>query len=325
MADVCSLEDTEFANGINKEDYWSSTFSSEEDTYTLPNYDLSRTRKYFEENWKSGSVKKAIVYGIVFGLALGFCTLNKVQFYVNYRSNMTEMVLSLMFSVREMTTGYLNDGAMPPRYHQYRVCNSEEDLLRAMVDCFRGDLPSYLYAIEIDEAACDGLFKYVPCFNNLRYFELEIDQKLGSKVKELVVRITREAVNLEVLILNYNAPGTKELPVRLPSLDRILLELAESSFVSRLHMLVAFCFGLEHNVDMEKGFFTVSSDALKKLLDAFLSAPSNHSQLVRLEGTTVACNTLQELHVFLQGMEGTPPEKTIEFYKCKFSVVDAKF
>ena len=72
-----------------------------------------------------------------------------------------------------------SSGAMPPRYHQYSVCNSEEGLLTATVDCFQGDLPSYLYAIELDEAtACDGLFKYVPCCNNL-----QIDQKLGSKVK----------------------------------------------------------------------------------------------------------------------------------------------
>ena len=46
-------------------------------------------------------------------------------------------------------------------------------------------------------------------------------------------------------------------------------------------------------MDMEKEVFTVS---LKKLLDAFLSAPSDHCQLVCLEGTTVTCNTLQELH-----------------------------
>ena len=77
-------------------------------------------------------------------------------------------------------------------------------------------------------------------------------------------------------------------------------------------------------MDMEKEFFTVSSDALKKLLDAFLSAPSDHCQLVRLEGTTVACNTLQELHTFLQGMDVTPLKKMIEFHKCKFGVVDAQ-
>ena len=123
----------------------------------------------------------------------------------------------------------------------------------------------------------------------------------------------------------YDAPWIGKPPVPLQSLDRMILELAASSFLSRLHMLVAFSFCAEPNVDMEKGFFTVSSDVLKKLIDAFLAAPSDHSQRVRLESTTVACNTLQELHTCFQCMDTAPPNKTIEFHKCKFSVIDIQF
>ena len=58
MADVCRVEDTDFVQGIETEHYWNSTFS-EEDIYTLPDYDWRRTDKYFEEQWKGGSVKRA--------------------------------------------------------------------------------------------------------------------------------------------------------------------------------------------------------------------------------------------------------------------------
>ena len=303
MADVCRLEETEFVKGIKTEDYWSSTFL-ENDNYILPDYDWMRTSKYFEEHWQSGSVKRAIVCGSVFGLAFGFCDFNQTGFHVGHSSDMVLVTLSLMFRVREEVWDYWNEinrkssGAIPPRYQQYSVCNSKEDLLRAVMECFRGDLPSYLYTECLEEAACDNFFYYVPYFKNLRYLELQI-RKLGPKVQELIIRITREAANLEVLVPNYDPPCEDEHPIPLQSLDGVILELAQSSFASHMHMLVAFtCFG-EPDVDVERGFFTMSCDALKKFLKAFLCAPSDHCQLLHLEGTTVACNNLQELCALL--------------------------
>ena len=245
---------------------------------------------------------------------------------------MIEVCLSLMFRVREEKEWeYCNKiyvywdsiGAIPPRYQQYSVCNSKEDLLRVITECFRGDLPSYLYMECLEEAACDDFFCYVPYFKNLRYLKLQI-QELGPKVQELIIQITRAAANLEVLVLNYDQPCKDEHPIPLQSLDGVILELAQPSFASSMHMLVAFCCFLEPDVDMEQGFFTVSCGALKKFIDAFLAAPSDHHQLLRLEGTTVACNDRQELCAPLQGVD-CPAKKMIELHKCKFSMVDIHF
>ena len=331
MADVHRLEHTEFVKGIETKEYWSSTLN-EDECFVTPDYDWKRTDKYFNEHWQSGSVKRAIVYGNVFGLAFGFRSSDHDVFFSDYNDSIM-IIVSLLFGVREeiLKESYWNhtciywrsSRAIPLRYKHFSVCDSKQDLLRAVMECFRGDLPLYLYTTVIEEAACSDLFHYVPYLKNLRYLEL-YNRKFGPKVQELVIQIIREAVSLEVLVLNHDPPADDEPPVALQSLDGVILELTKTSFASSMHMLVAFSCFSEPDVDMERGFFTISCDVLKKFIDTFLCAPSDHNQLLHLEGTTLACSNRQELCAFLQGVD-CPSKKMIEFHKCKFSIVDVDF
>jgi hypothetical protein len=319
MADVCKLEESEFVSGISMGEYWSSTF----DEYCLARPDGNlRGTKYFEGHWK-----KAVVHGNLFAQALGFCSHEETDFFVDHDDSVVEMSLSLMFGIREEKKSkqkdrsevWVSSNSIPPRYHDdYRLCTSKENLVVTMIECFRGDLPLYLHIAMLEEAECDYLFGYVPFLKNLRYLQLK-SQKFGPKLQKLAIQIIQEAANLEVLIINFSPPDFDEPPIPLQSLDRVISELTKTSFPSNMHMFIAFCWAYEvEDDDMERGFFTVSHDVLKEFIDAFLSAPAHHDQRIRLEGTVVACDTPQELCGLL-GVK-CPPKKDIEFIGCKFGI-----
>ena len=326
MADVCSLEDTGFMKGIDTGEYWRSTFS-EFDSFAVPDQKQGSIRKYFEERWKG--LMKAVVHGMISGLCFGLFALDHSGFQV-FSSSSSDIspAISLMFGLRdEEDKEYGNqmvrksNKALPPSYQQYGSCSSREDLWRSVMECFKGNLPTYLHMEYIEETACSDVFEYVPRFKNLRYLGLE-NQKFGPKLQELIVGIALEAANLEVLCWRFEPPGVEESPWPLQSLDGLISKLSESPFMSRMCLLMAYSWFDESDLDMERGFFTISYGNLKKFIDALRGTPTNHCQVLCLEGTVIACNSVQELRELINFTDSDcSSKKVIEIYKCKFSVV----
>lgn len=340
MADVCKLEDTEFIKGINTEDYWSSTMDEEEIYHgTRFNHNIER---YFEEQWSSGCAKKSIVCGMVFSLGVGFCNWDYSGFGFeanHYRLQNAPNIswdrlmaiglsLSLMFGVRRCLYWKervrQSSAVIPSQYQQYTTsCDSKAKLLRAVIECFQGYPLTYLFiwAGVIEETECGGLSNYIAYCKNLLYLELLFHQTFGPKLEELMLKITREAANLEVLVLNYEPPcdDINDIAEPLQSIDGVISELTDGSFVSSMHMLVTYTCFSQQSLDMERGYFSVSYAILKRFIDKFLVTQCDHRQLLSFEGTDVACNNLQELRELILYTD-YPPEKAIEFSQCKFSI-----
>jgi hypothetical protein len=304
MADACRLEDTQFVTGISMEDYWGSV-------YSLPVRDQGCIMTYFENQRKSG-LPKAIVIGMLVSICLGVFRLGNSHFLVHYDDDLTASIL-VTFGVRdEESMGQVVESGIviPPRYQQYTLCSSKEELLSIIMTDFFPNQLSYLHMEDVDEVDCGRLLSCIPLFRNLRYLAVE-NHDFGSTTQNLIVTIAREAPKLEVLCLQYEPED--ENATQLQSLDQTISELASSDFVSSMHLLVLAAISqFDSDVD---GFFSVSHGCLKRFIDALTA---DHQQIIRLEGVTILCKTIQELQELLSLNNSN--KKVIEIYMCKFCV-----
>jgi hypothetical protein len=204
---------------------------------------------------------------------------------------------------------------LPPRYQQYSLCSSKEELLRIITDFFSLDLP-YIH-MEHLQATCSEVLECMPRVRNLRYLAIE-SHEFGTNVKNLIslVTITKEAPKLEVLCLQYKPDDEKPIPLQ--SLDQTICELVSSNFVSSMHLFAAYSCFSEPDVDMERGYFSISCSSLKLFIDALSETTADHRQVLRLEGTAILCNNHQELRELLDVSEKAPV--IVEMYKCKFCI-----
>ena len=330
MADACRLEGTGFVEGIAMGEYWSSTL--DEFSFATPDRRLERT----EITWESCDAKKAIAYGNIFGLAFGFSDYSEhAGFPVSFDDKVDddifviEVSLRLLFGIRvgiiqhyghNVECRWESTNTIPPRYyHKYHTSNSKQNLLMTLIECFRA-LPSYLH-ICVEEGSCDALFKYILYLKNLSYLQIK-SERFGPTVFELAVNIIQEAANLEILIVNFYPPDVDESPPpSVQSLDPIIS--AMTPFASSMRLLVAYSrymYG-EIDGDLEKEFFSISYEILKRFMDASSGTAVDHQQVVRLEGTEILCNSIQDLRELINFSKKVP---VVEMYRCKFSIFDGK-
>ena len=331
MADVCKLEKTEMVKGIDMAEYWKSTFAKEF-SFAIPDtYGRSCLEVYFKEEWRESDLKRAIAHGCIVALSLGVAAIDRTGLWVFTDDNLLACRL-MMFGIREKEVSDYNGELLrastevvPPRNQRY--CTSEEDtcMSSVIIDCF-GELPSYLPMAYLEEDTCSELVSCMPQFKYLRYLSLHC-RKYGPNIQHLLVRIVREAANLEVLCLKYDPQidedGTEmESPSKFgQSLDQMISELSESPFMATMRVLASYYFTGDPDLHMEWGLLSITYKTFKKFVDSFLKIATTHRQVVRLEGTVIACENVQELRELLDLKY--PLNKVIELYKCKFSIDDS--
>ena len=121
-------------------------------------------------------------------------------------------------------------------------------------------------------------------------------------------------------MVNFYPPDVDDLPPpSLQSLDPIIS--AVTPFASSMRLLVAYSRYGEIDGALEKGFFTISYEIFMKFMDAFSGTAADHQLIVRLEGTEILCNNIQDLRELLNFSKKVP---VIEMYRCKFSIFDGK-
>jgi hypothetical protein len=312
MADACRLEDTQFVNDISmEEEYWESV-------YCL-NRDRGCIATYLEEQRKSG-LPKAIATGTITSICLGLLRMCNSNFLV-YDDDEVAASILVLFGVRDKeSVGQVvrkSNIVIPPRHQWYTLCTSKEELLGITTDFFPQDQFAYLYMEGIEEGDCGRILSHMPQFRNLRYLTFEHDE-FGPTIQDLIIRITREAAKLEVLCLQYEPADDRGNPTRL---DEIILQLAVSSFMSTMHVLMAYSLYSEANMDTE--LFSVTYGILKKFMEALIGATctADHRQVLRLEGVAILCNSIVELQELLN-LNCCSSNKVIEIYNCKFCVVN---
>ena len=312
MADVVSLEGTRFSKGVSLEEYWLSTFSK--DCMATPDSWQRCIVDYFDENWSS-DLSKAIVYGMLSSFCFDSLDVGSCGFFVHSDSDIS-VVIAVMFGLRnEESIGQMIDlrrGGIiiiPPRYQKYSWCSSKEELSSIILDMFQLKLPMYLHMEHIDKTNYGD--RLVTQFSNLRY--LAVETTFGPNVHDLIIRIIRVATRLEMLSLSCDNHTT------LKSLDLIIYELTKSCCVSSIQLLVAY--SRFDSIDM--GLFSVSYRCLKSLIDMMsVTAVAHRRQVIRLEGTTIVCNDIQELNELLNLHVISKKAPIVEMYKCNFSIID---
>ena len=320
IADVCKLEGTGFVNSIDRKDFWSDTFY-EMDSFASPET-YKNIQKYIKEKWNSADLAREVVYGQIFGVGLGFYSIDHTGFYIDYESDVNSM-MSLMYGVRRrrkwcygMVSQFCHE--IPPRYqHCVSSCDSLEKFVDATINCFCGDLPTYFFVEEIDEITCGDLVKYIPFLRNLRVFGV-LSEAFGPTFQERIVAVVEAAVNLEAFIV-VCIPRDDLAPL---SLDWLFLELTKCpSFLSSMHL-----FNVHGICDPDIECYTVSYETLKTLVEAFLSSSTDHAQAIHLSEVTITCTSLQDPSTLVPHVECSA-KKTIELNDCKFivKVIDCIF
>ena len=323
MADICSLEDTGVVEGIDMAEYWKSTFY-ECDSFAFPEPARESTQNYFEKQWNVDSLclNKAVVYGQIFGLGLGFYSIDHTGVCVDYDGDDMTTSISLMYGLRKIQRSHYgkqmvgwSSSELPPRYIQYAATSSKDNFLKAALNCFRGDLPTYLYMEELEEETCRDFIQYTPMFKNLRVLGLQ-NQTFSPRIQELLMKGVQRATNLEALIIHCT-PTDAVAPL---VLDELFLELSNCPTFLRSMCLLKVC----GTCDPDLEYYAVSFDNLKALIQAYLDVATNHLQLVYIEDTKVSCKTLQDLCSLVPNVDGKG-KKSIELKNCKFIVDNSIF
>ena len=312
IADVCLLEDTAFTNGIDMASYW------------RPPSELDKVEEsdYFIKEWGRDKFAKAILYGEIASTIIG-CLPGGFWFSFEHGREYIQIdyLIQFLYAVRKFPEGGLNF-SFPLRYeNKFYLCGQEfimtEEIIDATVNCFRGELPKILNSVYLDDNV-EFRHKYVSDF----LCELRVLYVLGiewihSYVRSLdfVRDVLKEANHLRVLMLEGDdytgCNSANEIRV---SLNCFCSDLSSHpTFLTEFRVLkILAC----------TPGYSVSQERLNELISAYLSAPTDHAQIVRFTGVKIESYKISSRPKFDQQHLQL---KTIEFDNCRFvSECDAK-
>ena len=272
IADVCLLENTEFTEGIqDMAEYWKHPYGdfigTREDSH---DFDVAQ---YFEQ-WDEVSYNKAILYGQIATAIIG-CLREDFAFSLPFGDDMIDEcdVITLLYTVRKPITA--SDGGcetlFPPRYNSYlkRGHLSKQEIIAAVVRCFKGKLPEILADIQL----YDGVEVDCGAFlSGVTYIGIHGTPFEGDGLDFIKTVISRSS-HLEVLILegvfcqgevfidNFCSHLTSCLPL-LPNFQLFKLLQSEQTYV-------------------------VSRETFDRLISAYYSTPTDCLQKLRFTDTKI--------------------------------------
>lgn len=273
IADVCLLEDTDFMNGIDLENYWK-----------LPS-ELAMVEEsdYFINQWDRAKFAKAILYGEIAATII-CCSPGGFLFsFVHGRKCIeTRDLIQFLYAVREFTQMECCF-IFPLRYHnEAMLCRSKhittEEIIAVTIKCFRGELPKMLNRVYVDDTT-QLKYDFLRELHLLHILGIEWER---SRLRgfDFVREVLKEARHLSVLILEGDDYSSCSLPNRwCLSLDHFCSYLSSRpTFLTEFRALKLLSYFPGYCVSMEN---------FNNLISTYLSAPAEHAQTMRFTGLRV--------------------------------------
>ena len=269
IADLCMLEDTKFVEGFqDMEAYWKLPC---EDFHGIGGGDLDVER--YVEKWDGVEYAKEILYGQVVTTIIG-CLWDEFGFHLPFDDELDPLMfdkdaimIRFLYAVRKPSF-HNNESrcelTFPRRYREKDGLTSNKDIVHAVVGCFKGKLPKIVAEIYLYEDIDD---EYYDLLNEVVYLGVH-GGVFNEPSLNFVEQIVQRSSCLEVIILESYFDEDEE-PT---SINEFVVFLStQVSFLSTFQL-----FKVLTNLSM----YTVLQNNLNKLVTAYFSAPTTHSQKI---------------------------------------------
>ena len=273
LADVCHLEGTKFAKGLDMAAYWKFLWGDQIATIINPTEDRD-VERYIQQKWPSNhdnlEYSKAMLYGQLATCAIG-CLDDDFVFCAPHDGE-CEDIFDFLFAVRkiqEFPEGLSCCLEFPPRY-SHKIDISKEELMQELVNCFKGELPTVLAEIFIYR---DVELDYTHFLKEVVYMGVH-----GLTFEaQFIKAVIQEATQLEVLILEGFYDEDEPVP-----LDEFCTYIsAHPTFWSRFQLLKVL------SATIPGHGYTVSQEIFDKLISTYFSASTDHTQKVQFTDMTI--------------------------------------
>ena len=301
IADVClRLEGTDFIKGLDMVEYWKlpCEIPVSEVDYT----EDSDIKQYVAERWPDKvEYSKAWLYGRVAAYESGCLGTGHEFSFLENKSAPCD-ALSFLYSVRMLHRDGWVQLTYPPRYQQVkklleppswrpRTKKQEQDLIDAIVSAFNGERPKMLPEAQVlAEPYRNWRIRDadLSLLSEIEYVGVQCEP-FQNRCIEWLVKLVNNASNLQVVVLQGCNVKSDYFCL---DLDAFCERLATCRpFWSKFRILKVVA-GIMDNLEEEYGVdtpekYTVSRASLNQLITAYLSAPTNRSQLVQFSFTNI--------------------------------------
>jgi hypothetical protein len=301
IADVClRLENTDFVKGLDMAAYWK--LPCENPASDVNFQEDSDIKQYVAERWPNEiEYAKAWLYGRVAACEIG-CLGDSHEFVLPENESASCDALSLLYCVRLLHwDGWNRLSTFPPRYQQVKKLleppswlltkQQEQDIIDAIVSVFNGERPKMLPEAQVltePHHWCGLRNADLALLSEVEYVGVQCQPFDDSSV-EWLVKLVNNASNLQVIVLQgYNVTSQYFCL----DLDTFCERLATCRpFWSKFRILKVVP-GIYDELEKDYGVdtpekYTVLLASLNQLITAYLSAPTNHSQLVEFSYTDI--------------------------------------
>ena len=319
LADVCQLEDTDFAEGLDMAAYWKSP-QEIACNYWWPNDDI---RKYIQTEWDDLEYARAALFGQLTSCAVGIVDDEEFQFFLSYQREDYEYMsqqyisaISLLYAVRkpnhnlDVAQGDKYRLVFPSRY-SHKSGKLEKDLtVPEVMKCFskEGELPKVFPKIEIYSDVERGYAAIVPYYLRSAVYIGVKGHIFTEQGLNFVKAIIKEATQLEVLLLDDW--GEDDVWEKEFCNDFIAFLCSYPRFFSTFRMFKILC-------SIAGDGFIISRENFNNLMTTYFTAPTDHMQKLQFTQAKILCSDI--------AFECSPTIdqkyldfKTVEFDSCQF-------
>ena len=299
IADMCLLEDTEYVEGFQDiAAYWKHPCEELRGIETRDIDMICNEMKLDKPNYA-----KAVLYSHVATTLIG-CLFEDLTFVLPFKDSLDpydkSTLIPLLYAVRKpLSSDKFGRGCgllFPARYYSKSILTSKKDIINAVIDCFKGELPKILADICVCEAIDNEYYELLTNVVCLSICGDLCEQHSFHFIKQVVQRCTC----LEMVFLedDFHSPDSANELVTFLS--------TQVSFLSRFRLLTIRTHGEPH---------IVSQENLNKLIIAYFSAPTTHLQKIVIIYTRIesydgdVCPAIDQHYLQF---------KTIEFEDCYF-------
>jgi hypothetical protein len=272
IADMCLLEDTEYVKGFrDMAAYWK-----------LPCKDFRGSGNEdpdvgcYLEKWDDVEYAKEILYGQVVTAIIG--CLNELVFYLPFDDELDPLVygkdaamIRFLYAVRKPSFRNNETGCeltFPHRYRENDGLTSKKDIIDAVISYFKGELPKIVSEVLLYD---DMDNEYYDLLNKVVYLGVHG----GVFDTNFVEQVVQRSTCLEVVILESYYEEEEE-PTSMN--DFVTFLTTQVSFLSNFQLL---------KVLTNLSGYSILQKNLNKLITAYFSAPTTHSQKIQFTDTEI--------------------------------------
>ena len=275
IADICLLEDTEYVEGFrDMAAYWKHPC---EDFQGIAAGDSDIIG--YEKEWDDTEYAKAVLCGQVVTALIG-CLYDEFFFHLPFDDEIDphdkSTVIPFLYAVRKPLDPFRDEPfgcelLFPSRYFDKSILTSKKDIIHAVIDCFKGELPKIMAEIYLYEDVDNEYYELLTNIVCLAVHGGVFEQPSSNFVEQVVQRSTcLEMVYLESYFDEAEEPT---------SINNFVTFLStQVSFLSHFRML---------KILTNMSEYTVLQENLNKLITAYFSAPTTHLQKIMIADTEI--------------------------------------